>query len=84
MTSHLQRFGRAYLVGGLFVLVQVVTSIGGEFGSMTAQEIDAQTRFQWFLHWCAVIASSGTVILAFLSKSAQGNPPTPSSSSISP
>lgn len=78
--THMQKFGRAYLIGALFVFVQVLSAIVGEFGGMKPEEIASMTHFEWFTHWCAVGVSAGTVVLAFLNKSAQATPPTQPSS----
>jgi hypothetical protein len=74
--THMQRFGRAYLVGALFVIVNVFTAIVGEFSDIKPEDIAKFTTFQWFLHWSAVIVSAGTVILAFLNQSVPHSPVT--------
>ena len=76
MGSHMQRFGKAYLVGGLFVLVTVANAIYGEFSGVKQEDMQAWSKFTWFLHWDSVVVAAGTVVLAFLNKSGQGNPPT--------
>jgi choline-glycine betaine transporter len=73
--THMERFGRAYLVGALFVLVSVANAIYGEFGEIKPDELNGFTRFQWFLHWDSVVVAAGTVILAFLNQSMPHTPP---------
>lgn len=78
MNGHFQKFGKAYLVGTLFVIIQVFTAIVGEFGDLKPEELAKFTGFQWFIHWSEVIVSAGTVTLAFLNQSASKSqtPPT--------
>ena len=66
--SHLQQFGRAYIVGFLFVIVQVFTAIVGEFEGVKPEEMKTWSTFTWFIHWSEVIVSAGTVVLAFTNK----------------
>jgi hypothetical protein len=73
--THMQRFGRAYLIGTLFVVVNVCTAITGEFEDIKPEDLAKFTNFQWFLHWTAVVVSAGTVVLAFLNQSVPHSPP---------
>lgn len=76
--THLQKYGASYLYGAIFAGVAFTGAIVAEFQHLTHEQIAAMTRFDWFIGACAVLAATGTTLLAFLNKTysaAQGGQP---------
>jgi hypothetical protein len=75
-----QKYGRAYLIGFVFLVVTNAEAINAVFGQLSAQELSALSRGQIILLSVKVLALAGTNLLAYLNQTVAraGQPPPPS------
>ncbi len=77
--THLQKYGKTYLFGALFVLVTVAEGFVGEFQNVAPDAVAHWTRLQWAVAIANVAITAGTTLLAFLNPtySKTSQPPSP-------
>ena len=72
--THWAKYGRAYLVGFVFFVVQNAIAVNAVFGSLTPEQLAALTCRSALILWSKVAAMAGTVLLAFLNQSGAPKP----------
>lgn len=69
MMTHLQKYGRAYIVGLLFFVITNAEAFKAVFGHLTPEQIKAFTRFDWLSAIVDVLGLAAVNLLAFVNQS---------------